>query len=191
RCDCRGSGKPPLGARATARARGACLRRDAGGLGRRLFGFDDPCRRAELYGRFLASRHAHEFRGRLATYRGQQLSEHSPGCGPHLAAAVAGAAWLRRARCDCRRRWLPRNGRPTRPHRSTCPGEALMMESTAMKVALVTGANKGIGLETARQLAQQGFTVLLGSRDETRGRQAAERLKAEGLATEPVKLDVT
>ena len=66
-----------------------------------------------------------------------------------------------------------------------------MMESTAMKVALVTGANKGIGLETARQLAQQGFTVLLGSRDETRGRQAAERLKAEGLATEPVKLDVT
>jgi len=66
-----------------------------------------------------------------------------------------------------------------------------MMESTAMKVALVTGANKGIGLETARQLAQQGFTVLLGSRDETRGRQAAERLKAEGLPTEPVKLDVT
>jgi NAD(P)-dependent dehydrogenase (short-subunit alcohol dehydrogenase family) len=65
------------------------------------------------------------------------------------------------------------------------------MESVASKVALVTGANKGIGLETVRQLAQQGFIVLLGSRDEARGRQAAEELKADGLTVDPVKLDVT
>jgi NAD(P)-dependent dehydrogenase (short-subunit alcohol dehydrogenase family) len=42
-----------------------------------------------------------------------------------------------------------------------------------------------------RQLARLGFTVLLASRDEKRGRQAAERLRAEGLGVEPVRLDVT
>jgi NAD(P)-dependent dehydrogenase (short-subunit alcohol dehydrogenase family) len=45
-------------------------------------------------------------------------------------------------------------------------------------VALVTGANKGIGLEICRQLAQKGFHVLLGSRDEARGREGAEDLVA-------------
>lgn len=57
--------------------------------------------------------------------------------------------------------------------------------------ALVTGANKGIGLEIARQLAQQGHTVLIGARDEQRGQQAAELLKGEGLNAEFVLLDVT
>jgi len=65
------------------------------------------------------------------------------------------------------------------------------MAQSAAKVALVTGANKGIGFETVRQLARLGFTVLLASRDEKRGRQAAERLRAEGLGVEPVRLDVT
>ena len=65
------------------------------------------------------------------------------------------------------------------------------MASTASKVALVTGANKGIGLETVRQLAKQGFIVLLGSRDEARGRKAAEKLKADGLTVDIVKLEVT
>lgn len=44
------------------------------------------------------------------------------------------------------------------------------------RVALVSGGNRGIGLEVCRQLAEGGFTVVLGSRDEERGRQAAEGL---------------
>jgi len=42
---------------------------------------------------------------------------------------------------------------------------------------LITGANKGLGLEIARQLAQKGCTVLLGARDLTRGTEATETLK--------------
>lgn len=41
------------------------------------------------------------------------------------------------------------------------------------KIPLITGANRGIGLETARQLAQAGMTVLIGARDEARGETAA------------------
>ena len=63
------------------------------------------------------------------------------------------------------------------------------MSST--KVALITGANKGIGLETARQLAQQGVSVLLGSRDASKGEEAAATLKAEGLDVTPITIDVT
>lgn len=59
------------------------------------------------------------------------------------------------------------------------------------KTALVTGANKGIGLETVRQLAKQGFHVLLAARDEKRGNDAAAALKSEGLSVEFIKLDVT
>lgn len=62
---------------------------------------------------------------------------------------------------------------------------------TEKKIALVTGANKGIGFETSRQLAQLGIKVLLGARDEKKGIAAAEKLQAEGLAVEPVQLDVT
>ena len=49
------------------------------------------------------------------------------------------------------------------------------------RIALVTGANRGIGLEIARQLAREGDQVLLGSRDLEKGRAAAEKLQAEGL----------
>jgi len=44
------------------------------------------------------------------------------------------------------------------------------------RVALVSGGNRGIGLEVCRRLAEGGLTVILGSRDEERGREAAERL---------------
>ena len=62
---------------------------------------------------------------------------------------------------------------------------------TDKKIALITGANKGLGYETARQLANQNTKVLIGARDETRGREAAEKLKNEGFDAEFVHIDVT
>lgn len=62
--------------------------------------------------------------------------------------------------------------------------------SDTKKAALVTGANKGIGLEVARQLAQQGFVVWLGCRDEARGVAAARELASDG-DVRFVRLDVT
>jgi NAD(P)-dependent dehydrogenase (short-subunit alcohol dehydrogenase family) len=58
-------------------------------------------------------------------------------------------------------------------------------------VALVTGANKGLGLATARQLAERGATVVIGSRDVDRGETAAGTLRADGLSATLVQLDVT
>jgi NAD(P)-dependent dehydrogenase (short-subunit alcohol dehydrogenase family) len=63
--------------------------------------------------------------------------------------------------------------------------------ANAKKVALITGANKGLGYEMARQLAQTGITVLLAARDEAKGESAAEKLKAEGFDVRFLKLDVT
>jgi NAD(P)-dependent dehydrogenase (short-subunit alcohol dehydrogenase family) len=59
------------------------------------------------------------------------------------------------------------------------------------KVALVTGANKGLGFEIARQLGQKDFTVVLGARDIAKAETAASKLRAEGLDAHAVKLDVT
>jgi NAD(P)-dependent dehydrogenase (short-subunit alcohol dehydrogenase family) len=56
---------------------------------------------------------------------------------------------------------------------------------------LVTGGNKGLGLETARRLGELGWTVFLGSRDEGRGRAAADKLAADGADVVMVPLDVT
>ncbi|MFI7452950.1 SDR family oxidoreductase [Nonomuraea sp. NPDC049714] len=62
---------------------------------------------------------------------------------------------------------------------------------TTTDIALVTGANKGLGREIARQLAGRGMRVYLGARDETRGREAADELAAGGGDVRFVQLDVT
>ena len=64
------------------------------------------------------------------------------------------------------------------------------MAANGKKVALVTGANKGIGFETARQLAGQNIKVLLGARDEARGKEAEAKLKNENLDVHFLHLDV-
>lgn len=61
----------------------------------------------------------------------------------------------------------------------------------ADKVALVTGANKGIGFELVRRLAQQGIRVVLASRDVGRGEQAQASLAKEGLDVDVIQLDVS
>jgi NAD(P)-dependent dehydrogenase (short-subunit alcohol dehydrogenase family) len=63
--------------------------------------------------------------------------------------------------------------------------------SPQRSVALVTGANKGLGYEAARGLGAKGKVVFLGCRDEQRGRVVAERLQSEGIDARPLRLDVT
>lgn len=58
------------------------------------------------------------------------------------------------------------------------------------RVAVVTGGNRGIGFETCRQLAKQNIKVILTSRDEAKGKAAAEKLQAEGLDVSNYQLDV-
>ncbi|HEY5971042.1 MAG TPA: SDR family oxidoreductase [Pseudoxanthomonas sp.] len=59
------------------------------------------------------------------------------------------------------------------------------------KTALVTGATRGIGFETVRQLAQQGVHTLLAGRDRAKAVDAALKLQGEGLPVEAIELDVT
>ncbi|UOR04926.1 SDR family oxidoreductase [Hymenobacter aerilatus] len=60
-----------------------------------------------------------------------------------------------------------------------------------MKTVLITGANRSIGFETARQLAAQGYYIYLGSRSLESGSEAVAKLQAEGLTTvEPIQIDI-
>ena len=61
----------------------------------------------------------------------------------------------------------------------------------AEKIAFITGGNKGLGFETARQLGKLGITVVIGSRDAAKGKAAVEKLKAEGIDADAVRFDIT
>src|SRR5437016_150357 len=65
------------------------------------------------------------------------------------------------------------------------------MTPSRKPVALVTGANKGIGFEVARAIAKSGYVVLLGARNPTTGREAAGMLTSDHLDVRFVELDVT
>src|SRR5215213_4743036 len=66
-------------------------------------------------------------------------------------------------------------------------GEEIAMRRTA----LVTGGNRGIGLAAARQLAEKGYAVLIGSRDPKDGEEAAETLRRRALDVSTVRLDLS
>src|SRR5437764_7889328 len=66
-----------------------------------------------------------------------------------------------------------------------------MSHPTNGKVVLVTGGNRGIGREMARQLARRGFRVIIGARDTASGRRAADEVRAEGGEATFLELDVS
>jgi NAD(P)-dependent dehydrogenase (short-subunit alcohol dehydrogenase family) len=66
-----------------------------------------------------------------------------------------------------------------------------MKPDKTQRVAIITGSNRGIGLETARQLSRRGFHVVIAARDEGQGQQAAEVIHAEGGRATFLPLDVS
>src|SRR5947207_9801995 len=71
------------------------------------------------------------------------------------------------------------------------PGVGPVQARSMTEIALITGANKGIGFATARQLGARGMTVLLGTRDAERGQAAERTLRDDGIDAHVVQLDVT
>ena len=80
---------------------------------------------------------------------------------------------------------------PVAPVLITTHQESEHHMSNTSKTALVTGATRGIGFETVRQLAQAGVHTLLAGRDRAKAVEAALKLQAEGLPVEAIVLDVT
>ena len=66
-----------------------------------------------------------------------------------------------------------------------------MKPDRTQRVAVITGSNRGIGLETARQLSRRGFHVVIAARDEGQGQQAAKGIDAEGGRATFLPLDVS
>jgi NAD(P)-dependent dehydrogenase (short-subunit alcohol dehydrogenase family) len=59
-----------------------------------------------------------------------------------------------------------------------------------IKIAVITGANRGLGFATARRLGQSGVRVIVGARNLANGDEAVARLRREGLDCEPLRIDV-
>jgi NAD(P)-dependent dehydrogenase (short-subunit alcohol dehydrogenase family) len=78
---------------------------------------------------------------------------------------------------------------PKNPFGQLCIYVGIM--ANVKKIALITGANRGLGFEMARQLGKAGVTVLLAARNPRKGEAAAEKLRGEGLDAQFLKLDVT
>src|ERR1700731_84258 len=81
---------------------------------------------------------------------------------------------------------VPRPAGPGAPRAPGGGGPRPGGQAGGMTTTLITGANKSLGFETARRLAEAGHTIYLGSRDEQRGKEAAGRIGAR-----PVQIDVT
>jgi NAD(P)-dependent dehydrogenase (short-subunit alcohol dehydrogenase family) len=64
------------------------------------------------------------------------------------------------------------------------------MQTSSRRVAVVTGANKGLGFEIARQIGRTGVMVLLGARNKPAGEEAAGKLAAEGIDAHVIAIDV-
>lgn len=66
-----------------------------------------------------------------------------------------------------------------------------MNAASSQRIAFITGANRGIGLQTAKDLGQQGITVILGVRDIAKAKAAVDSLKADGITAEAILFDAT
>ena len=64
-------------------------------------------------------------------------------------------------------------------------------EKSDGKVAFITGANRGLGFETARELGKIGIRVVIGSRDPRKGEAAVSKLREQGIKAESLGFDVT
>jgi NAD(P)-dependent dehydrogenase (short-subunit alcohol dehydrogenase family) len=69
------------------------------------------------------------------------------------------------------------------------PVESEILVATSKQIAFITGANRGIGLQTARELGRAGFTVVLGVRDPQQGEQALVELRGAGIDADLVAYD--